>query len=114
VTLADIRYNDHGNAEVATLTGEIDLSNTSRVRQVITQAMPHQSLVLILDLGGVDFFDSAGHPADLPAAGGPPGSGQVLQLVIPWGSPTNDALSLAGLTHHVDVLETVTMRFGGR
>ena len=73
MTLADIHCTDHGNAEVATVTGEIDLSNTQNIRRVVTQAMSNKLLVLILDLSRVDFFDSAGIQL-IYQLRGPPGS----------------------------------------
>jgi anti-anti-sigma factor len=105
--LADVHCTDHGSAEVAALTGEIDLSNSESIRGAITQAMPSRSLVLILDLSEVDFFDSAGIQLIYRLREDLRARGQVLQLVIPSISPTSDALRLAGVTQHVEVLETV-------
>jgi len=107
MTLADVHCTDHGNAKVATVAGEIDLSNTQSIRRVITQAMPNGLLVLILDLSRVDFFDSAGIQLIYQLREDLRARGQVLQLVIPLSSPTNDAFSLAGLPRHVEVLATL-------
>ena len=107
MTLADVHCTDHGNAKVATVAGEIDLSNTQSIRRVITQAMPNGLLVLILDLSRVDFFDSAGIQLIYQLREDLRARGQVLQLVIPSSSPTNDAFSLAGLPRHVEVLATL-------
>lgn len=107
MTLADIHCTDHGNAEVATVTGEIDLSNTQSIRRVVTQAMSNKLLVLILDLSRVDFFDSAGIQLIYQLREDLRARGQVLQLVIPSTSPTNDALRLTGLPRHVEVLATL-------
>jgi anti-anti-sigma factor len=105
--LADIHCTDHGSAKIAALTGEINLSNTERIRRAITQEISNQALVLILDLTGVDFFDSAGIQLIYQLREDLRTRGQVLQLVIPPVSPTNDALRFAGVTHHVEILETV-------
>jgi anti-sigma B factor antagonist len=107
MSLADVRCTAHGVAEVATLTGEVDISNTESIRRAITRAVPNRSLVLILDLTEVDFFDSAGIQLIYQLREDLRARGQVLQLVIPSISATNDALRLAGVKHQVEILETV-------
>lgn len=43
-----------------TVTGEIDLENATRVEQQILDAISNQLTNVILDLGGLDYIDSAG------------------------------------------------------
>jgi anti-sigma B factor antagonist len=105
--LADLYGTSRGTTEVAALTGEIDISNTDSIRKAITRGMPNHSLVLILDLTGVDFFDSAGIQLIYQLVEDLRARGQVLRLVVPSVSPTNDALRLAGVIGHVAITETV-------
>jgi anti-anti-sigma factor len=105
--LADVRFTHSGQALVAQLTGEVDLSNAESLRTAITEATPNQSLALVFDLSQVDYLDSAGIQliyqlrADLRARG------QSLRLVIPASSPATDALRLAGVSRHLETVETL-------
>lgn len=105
--LADVHCTEHGSAEVAALTGEIDISNTERIGRAVTQAMSNRSLALILDLSEVDFIDSAGIRLIYQLREDLRARGQALRLVIPSGSPTTEALNLAGVIGHIAITETV-------
>ena len=105
--LADVHRTEHDGAEVVALTGEIDISNTERIRRAVTQAMSNRSIALILDLSGVDFIDSAGIQLIYQLREDLRARGQVLRLVIPSRAPTIDALRLAGVIGHVEITESV-------
>jgi anti-sigma B factor antagonist len=107
VRLADVQFSDHGRGAVVGLTGEIDLSNAEGMRRAIARAIPNHAVVLILDLSEVDFLDSAGIQLIYQLREDLRARGQVLQLVVGSTSPTHDALTLAGVTHHVEIVETL-------
>lgn len=44
---------------VATIVGEIDISNTRAVGERLTHAVPNTATALVLDLSGVSFLDSS-------------------------------------------------------
>lgn len=105
--LADVQFSDHGRGAVVRLTGEIDLSNAEGMRRAIARAIPNHAVVLILDLSEVDFLDSAGIQLIYQLREDLRARGQILQLVVASTSPTHDALTLAGVTHHVEIVETL-------
>ncbi len=102
-----MQFSDHGRGAVVRLTGEIDLSNAEGMRRAIARAIPNHAVVLILDLSEVDFLDSAGIQLIYQLREDLRARGQILQLVVASTSPTHDALTLAGVTHHVEIVETL-------
>lgn len=105
--LADVQFSDHDRVVVARLTGEIDLSNAGGVERAIDEATPNQALALILDVGALDYLDSAGIHLIYKLREKLRARGQTLRLVVPAESPSNDALRLAGVLRNVEVAETV-------
>ena len=55
----------------------------------------------------MDFLDSAGIQLIYQLREDLRARGQILQLVVASTSPTHDALTLAGVTHHVEIVETL-------
>lgn len=107
MNLADVHFSDHERLTVATLTGEIDLSNADAIETAITEATPNQVLALILDLSALGYLDSAGIHLIYKLREKLRARGQGLRLVIPADSPTRDALRLAGVVQNVDTSETL-------
>jgi anti-anti-sigma factor len=107
VTLADVQIAEREHAFVATLSGEVDLSNAERIGEAILSAVPNQALSLILDLTAVDYLDSSGIQLIYQLRERLKARGQSLHLVIPDASPTHDALRLAGILRHIESLASV-------
>lgn len=105
--LADVQFSIRGRLVVASLTGEIDLSNAEHISAAITEAMPRQSDVLVLDLSAVDYLDSAGIQLIYQLGEKLRTRNQLLRLVIPSAAPAYDALRLAGVSHHVEMIEAL-------
>jgi anti-anti-sigma factor len=93
--IADVQFMMRDGAVVARLMGEIDLSNAGALRTAITDATD------------VDYIDSTGIHLLYRLGESLRARGQALRLVIPLESPVNDALRLAGIKRHVDVVEHV-------
>ena len=110
--LADVHFRTRGRAIVASLTGEVDLSNAASIGDALTETVPNHALALVLDLSGVDYLDSAGIQLLYRLREELRVRGQVLRLVIPGSSPANDALRLAGVARHVDTADTVDGALG--
>ncbi len=105
--LADVQFTIRDRVVIASLTGEIDLSNAESITAAVVEAMPHEASVLVLDLRAVEYLDSAGiqliyHLRETLRA-----RDQTLRLLIPSDSPANDTLRLAGVARHVDAMETL-------
>lgn len=105
--LADVQFSDHEGVVVARLTGEIDLSNADGIESAIAEATPNQALAVIVDLSALDYLDSAGIHLIYKLREKLRARGQILRLVVPAQSPSNDALRLAGVLRNVDVAETL-------
>ena len=105
--LADVHFADHERVVVARLTGEIDLSNADGIQRAIAEATPNHALALILDVSALDYLDSAGIHLIYKLREKLRARGQLLRLVVPAASPSNDALRLAGVSQSVEVAETV-------
>ena len=58
--LADVRFEAVDSVVVARLEGEIDMSNAGELGTAITGRVPADAVAVVLDLGGVDYLDSAG------------------------------------------------------
>lgn len=107
MSLADLQLTSHEGVLIARLTGEIDSSNAGELRAAIADATPNAALGVLLNLSDVEYIDSAGIHMLYRLGESLRNRGQALRVVIPPGSPASDALRLAGVTRHVDVVEAV-------
>jgi len=102
--LADVELRVRDGALVARVTGEIDASNAGELRMAITAATPNDAVGVVLDLTGVEHLDSAGIHLLYRLGESLRSRGQTLRVVVPGGSPADDALRLAGVTRHLDIV----------
>jgi anti-sigma B factor antagonist len=107
MTLADLQIISREGAVIARVTGEIDMSNATDLRRAITDATPNEATGVVLDLSATDYIDSAGVHLLYRLGESLRNRGQNLRIVIPPDSPASDALRLAGVTRHVDVVAEV-------
>ena len=105
--LADVQFDSHECAVVARITGEVDLSNAGEIRTALIDAVRNDSLALVLELGDVDHLDSAGIQLIYRLREDLRARGQALGLVIPRRSAAHDALRLAGVSRHIQLVETI-------
>lgn len=105
--LADVQILHREGAVIARVTGEIDMSNSSDLRGAVIEATPNEALGVVLDLTFVDYIDSAGIHLLYRLGDSLRTRGQTLRVVIPPESPASDALRLAGVKRHVDVVTEV-------
>ena len=81
-----------------TVTGEIDMENAARVEQQILDAISNQLTNVVLDLGGLDYIDSAGLRV-LFTLGTRLNTLQIApELVVPPESPIRRVIDLCGLS----------------
>jgi len=82
---------------IASLTGEIDLSNATEITDALLGGVPNEALGLVIDLSNVSYLDSAGVRmlAELERRLG--WRSQAFRVVAPEGSRTRKVLSIAGL-----------------
>jgi anti-sigma B factor antagonist len=86
-----------------TVTGEIDMENAGRVEQQFLDAISNQLTNVVLDLGGVDYIDSAGLRV-LFTLGTRLDTLQIaLELVVPADSRVRRVIDLCGLSSAIRV-----------
>lgn len=95
--LAGVRIEPRGGIVLATLSGDVDMSNASHVAAALTAALTNEATRLVLDLSDVDYFDSTGIHLVLRLRQQLRTRGQSLRLVVPAGSRVRDVLDLAGV-----------------
>jgi anti-sigma B factor antagonist len=105
VRIADLRVSSRDGIVIAQVTGEIDMSNATDLRDAINDATPNDALGVVLDLSDVDYVDSAGIHLLYRLGESLRNRGQTLRIVIPAQSAASDSLRLAGVKRHVDVVE---------
>jgi anti-anti-sigma factor len=116
MSLADVQLTVAGNALVARITGEVDMSNAEEMGATVIGAMPTEAQGVVLDLSDVDYMDSAGIYVIFGMRSSLQARGQSLVLVIPPGSPVHDVLRLAGAGRPGEMADSVAdavRGFGG-
>lgn len=105
--LANLRYEFDGPVMIASLSGDVDMSNADDVGNALMRALHNETLALVLDLSEVDYFDSAGiHMLyDLRERLGV--RGQALSIVVPETSRVRDSLELAAVLQAIEAKATL-------
>ena len=93
-TSADIVVERHGGTVVGRLSGEVDMTNASLVRDRLLDAVPNDVLALVLDLDGCRYLDSAGIEVIFDLSRRLQRRRQELRLVVPDSSPLGRVLTL--------------------
>jgi anti-sigma B factor antagonist/stage II sporulation protein AA (anti-sigma F factor antagonist) len=87
---------DHG-VITASLAGEIDLSNASRLLATITHEVPNEAVGLIMDLSEVGYIDSSGLRMLLELAKRLGWRDQTMRVVVADDARIRRILSLSGV-----------------
>lgn len=102
-----MRRAESGGSPAIQLSGEIDISNASHLARALTGSVSNLDHELILDLTEVTYVDSAGIKVMFELARRLDDHQQRLILVVPEGSGVRRSLTLGGLLHAVEVLESL-------
>ena len=105
--LGDVTFRHESGVLVARLTGELDMSNAEDIGAAVLEATPNDAHGIVLDLSEVQYLDSAGIYVVFGMRSRLRARGQNLRLTVPDGSPVDDALRLAGVQRHVEVVDTI-------
>jgi anti-sigma B factor antagonist len=101
--MAEVRYEREEETVVAILTGEIDMSNATSVRQQIAESVTPDDDAVIIDMSQLSFIDSAGLHAMIELGTVLDERRQQLLLCLPSKSTIRRAIEIIGLPHAVSV-----------
>jgi anti-sigma B factor antagonist len=98
--LADVAFEEREGVSVAHVRGEVDLSNAQELSTTLRTAIQQVSAGLVLDFSQTDYLDSAGLHFIFDLGKRLRDRGQLLELVVPEGSPVESVLQIV----HVESL----------
>src|SRR5262245_20240772 len=104
--LATVALSAFDGTVVVQISGEIDLSNVDDVRNALAAALPDLPVVVV-DLSGTEYLDSAGITMLFRLANRLGYNRQELQLVVPPDAPIRAVIRLTGLDKVIPVKDTV-------
>lgn len=105
--LAQVSFDEAGDALVAAVQGEIDGSNAAEVQRSIADRVPTSARALIMDLSGAAYIDSTGVELLFELARRLMARRQALLLVVPSGSGVRRVLELCDVGSVGALVETV-------
>ncbi len=101
--LAYVRFERVDGIVIAILTGEVDMSNATSVRQQIAGSVTPEDDAVVADLSDLAFMDSAGLHAVVELGTVLEERRQQLLLCVPHASPMERAVEIIGLPRAVSV-----------
>lgn len=107
MALEELEFGQLGDAVVAEVKGEIDISNAQSVRQRLLDAVPNTAGALVLDLSEVGYLDSSGVRLIFELAARLRHRGQDLELVVPDDSLIRRVLLLTEVQQVVPMSTSV-------
>jgi anti-sigma B factor antagonist len=105
--LADVSFSADGGVVVASLRGEIDLSNAGELAETIGRRLTNDVLALVLDLTAVEYVDSAGIHVIYDLHDRLRNRGQDLRVVIAPDALIAEALRLADVPRAIGAADSV-------
>ena len=93
-TRAEIQVEQGDNVVVASLAGEVDMTNAAYVREELTAAVPNGAVALVVDLSDTTYLDSAAIELLFELSRRLARRRQELRLVLPEESPLRRLLTL--------------------
>jgi anti-sigma B factor antagonist len=104
--LANLDVDCRGGMLVASIGGEIDLSNAGAIRSALLREMHNELLGLVLDLTDVDYLDSTGIHIIYDLRDQLETRGQGMRLVVPEVSFIGRTLDLVDASSVVGIVRT--------
>ena len=91
---AEIVLDERGSSVVARLSGEVDMSNATYVREQLLASMPNEAAIMVLDIGGCRYLDSAAIEVLFDVSRRLARRRQELRIAMPPDSPLKRVLEL--------------------
>lgn len=106
--MARVEVGQLDGAHLVSVSGEIDLSNATTVMDAIGGGVPPDAALVVVDLSGTAYLDSAGIAMIFRLAERLRDSRQELHLVVPVDAPIRAVLELTKLTEVIPVRDSLT------
>lgn len=97
VELSSVRFERDGAIAIAVVSGEVDMSNATAVRQRIAEFVTPDDQALVLDLSSVSFMDSAGLHAVFELGEALDERRQQFRLIVPPTGQVSRTLEIIGI-----------------
>jgi anti-anti-sigma factor len=104
---AEIVLDRRDASVVARLSGEVDMSNATYVRDQLLAAMPNEALALVLDISGCRYLDSAAIEVLFDVSRRLGRRRQELRLVMPPDSPLRRVIELTEIHTAAPVFQSL-------
>ena len=105
--LAQLDLDEQNGITIASVDGEIDLSNAAELEVAISHAVGNEALGLVVDLDGVDYLDSSGVTLLFNLARRVSRRQQAFVVVVPGEAHVREILSLSGATEALALHESL-------
>lgn len=105
--LAQLHLDDENGITIASVDGEIDLSNAAELEMAISHAVGNEALGLVVDLVRVDYLDSSGVTLLFNLARRVSRRQQEFVVVVPGDAHVREILSLSGATEALALHESL-------
>lgn len=105
--LAQLHIRDEDGVTIASVDGEIDLSNAAELEMAISHAVGNDVVGLVVDLERVDYLDSSGVTLLFNLARRVSRRQQRFVVVVPGEAHVREILSLSGATDALALQESL-------
>lgn len=105
--LAQLQLEDENGIAIASVAGEIDLSNASELEVAISHAVGNEAVGLVVDLADVDYLDSSGVTLLFNLARRVARRQQELVVVVPGEAHVREILTLSGATGALELRDSL-------
>jgi anti-sigma B factor antagonist len=106
MAMADVNVETVGEIVVASVDGEIDMSNATEIGETVSRAVFNEAVGLVIDLSEVDYLDSAAIQVIFELHERLEVRGQRFRLVIAPDSPIAETLRVADVPAAIGADET--------
>jgi anti-anti-sigma factor len=96
--LAQLQLDEEDGVTIASVEGEIDLSNAAELEMAISHAVANEAVGLVVDLADVDYLDSSGVTLLFNLARRVSRRQQAFVVVVPGEAHVREILTLSGAT----------------
>jgi len=104
---AEIVLEGRDGSTIARLSGEVDMSNATYVRDQLLTSMPNEAIALVLDISGCRYLDSAAIEVLFDVSRRLARRRQELRLVMPADSPLKRVIELTEVHTAAPVFESL-------